>query len=268
AGPAFAAAAQLLPPLLSLLRTDITVHSRPATVGATAAAAAVLHALAGTDATYLLDDLRPVPAVFTDELAALGRHRARLAGDKAAVQARVDRAKAEVALQDARRTTVHGLLAKAADPAERARLEAELADAATLTARQQAEVTARSATLARVDHVVTAVDSELAALAAVPPGGTRSPLTVAALRAGLHDGGVTHVLLVSCDRAGTDQIATREAWRRAQRYFVLGSVSLAYALVRVDGTVVAAGNPVGVSRLSGELGEEHDMRVERVDLAG
>lgn len=114
------------------------------------------------------------------------------------------------------------------------------------------------------DSLATAIDQFAAGVTAVPPGATRSMLTSAALREGLHEGAVGHVLLVKGSGSSSSQVVgDRPLWWK-DTFSVIATASVTCLLVRADdGRVVAGRTGSGTATLSGKIGEQ--IVVEQAD---
>jgi hypothetical protein len=105
--------------------------------------------------------------------------------------------------------------------------------------------------------LATAIDQFATAVTAVPAGATRSMLTNAALREGLHTGAIRHVLLVKGSGSSTSQLVEdRPLWWK-DKFCVVAAASVTYLLILAgDGRVVAGGTGLGTAMLQGKIGDQ------------
>jgi len=142
--------------------------------------------------------------------------------------------------------------------------------------------------LALIASTIKAIDDFTSSLTAVPEGGSRSPLTLAALRAGLRPpapGAVaegrqqssataipehfTHVLLVKGNAGSTSQVIDDRAFWVADRFAVVGTAGITYMMIETaTNAVLAAGEISGGATASGKIaGAFKNVRVRPVKLS-
>jgi hypothetical protein len=216
--PIIAAVAQAVPGILSLLSARRKVSSGDVAIDDLAASAAVAGALKGGN------DKR---VVFHDSF--------RVLPSDSSVQTAMN------ALLDERQSLL------------RRKLELEARPASGDTAVD----TARSDAIALISSANTSIDTLVGRLTAVPDKATRSPLTEAMLREGLHrEGGFGHVLLVKAQAASGMQLVNDKPLWSKDTFSVVAAATLTWALVRADrGDIVDAGVVTGTAQANGKIGD-------------
>jgi hypothetical protein len=129
--------------------------------------------------------------------------------------------------------------------------------------RRIANVTLR---IGLVDSTITAIDQYVTGLRVIPAGGTRSPLTMAALHERLHQAvgqpsRYTHVLLIKGQGGEAQQLlSNRPLWFKDYFSTVLG-VGVTYMLIETgESKLVAAGTATGTAKAYGKLGDEPNFK--------
>ncbi len=256
-----AALAAVVPPLISLFSAHRTVSSFSSTVDTTAAIAVVAGALTQHCSGVRLDDFRLVPdaTVYQTE-AGLRERRARLVTRKV----ELDRVRADAettrASEQGRADALTMQLDKpAADvsPEDRARWERDRE-----IARRSRDLAAKALTesvvkVTVVDALMTAIDAFLVSLHAVPPGGKRAPIVLAALREQLHgaDPVLPRVLFIKASAGSADQLFTDKPLWFDDDFHTVASVSLSYWLLDTrTSNVLRAGVGKGSVQLKIDIG--------------
>lgn len=262
------AVATAVPSVLSLLSAHRTVTTRAVTVSDLAAAAATVGRLSGAGDGRLVvhDDVRLLPAgPLRVKLEAVNLHRQKLVGRKLALE---DRKADATNLLSAARTDVSGLEAElAAGSGDAATLRTKLEQAQANVREQDEQVSRAAVRIGVVDGLIGAIDAFLAALRTTAPDAAHSPLTLAALREQLHEGGdgatesepvpwFSHVLLVKGAGGSAQQVIDdRPLWFQ-DKFAVVASGSITYMLlVTSDSHVLASGTATGVVQGQGTLGD-------------
>jgi hypothetical protein len=233
-----AALAAALPGVLSLLSSRRTVSTAATAAGDLAAAAAVAGALRerSPDVAVVHDDFRLIAAggVYA-KLADVSDRRQKLVAKKLDISAA--KSEAEVGLSEA----------KAAEPRDEA--------AVAMWTKKVQDAAAR---LGLIDSVITAIDTFVSAIRAVPKDATRSLLTTAALRDALHEGMpfFTHVLLVKGQPGqAQQQLDNRPLWFK-DRFSTVADTSITYALIETgESKILTSGTVSGMASARGEIGE-------------
>lgn len=110
------------------------------------------------------------------------------------------------------------------------------------------------ASIALVASVGDSIDEFLKVLTAVPEGGTTSPVAAAALRQGLHDGSISHVLLVKSQSASAIQVLGENAFRK-DPVAVLAAATITWMLIEAtSGQLLDAGVSSGTAQATGKIG--------------
>jgi chromosome segregation ATPase len=126
------------------------------------------------------------------------------------------------------------------------------------------EGTAKDEAAEQAGPVIAAIDQFVASVTAVAPEGRRSALTSAALREGLHDGTVRHVLLVTASSSSSSQLVNDRPLMWKDAFCVVAAASVTYLLVQTsDGRVVAGGTGSGTATLRGKINSQ--IVVEQTD---
>lgn len=264
------AVAAAVPPLVSLFSARRSLSTYAVTLDDEAA----LGETAGRLAAYQphqrvhIDDFRLVPAgAIADRAIALQQQRTQLASRKVAVDAARAHYDTQVAELGTRVTTVAKVLdelAQSTPDEQRRDLENTLAGLAAERDAAAGKAAAGNALAAAIDDAVKQIDTFWATASAAPEGGIRSPLAVAALREQLRtavDGRVFRTVLFVKPVSGTvnQMIDDRPLWWK-DRYSAIGAVTLAYWLIDAQTSdVLAAGNAVGQSELTGKIGEGFEL---------
>jgi trimeric autotransporter adhesin len=261
------AVASALPPLLSLLAPQRTLSSFAISADTTAAMSLLADHLTQAGLAVRIDDFRPVPQGRVNDLeVALRQQRAelvkkKLERDGERIQADNQRASHQAEVDNLTKT-LDGL--SPSDPKYdglQARLE---------TAKDERDVSANATAEASDDVGVmtdlqTSIDTFLTAMHTVPANGTRSAYTLASLRQDLHaDDPGTRVVYVSASGGSSDQLLEHRSFFFKDKFESIASVSVSYwVLDPRNGTIIAAGNAGGTSRLKGSVGGT--ITVEPVD---
>jgi hypothetical protein len=99
------------------------------------------------------------------------------------------------------------------------------------------------------------IDEFLKTLTAVPETGTTSPLAAAALRQGLHDGSITHVLLVKTQSASAIQVLSQKAFRN-DAVAVLAAATITWMLIETtSGQLLDGGVSSGTAQATRKFGD-------------
>ena len=111
-----------------------------------------------------------------------------------------------------------------------------------------------TAELALVTTSAAEIDAFLQAIAAAPAG-TRSPLTIALLREGLHDHTFTHVLAVKAHSASSMQVVNDKPLWFKDTFAVVGVASITWMLLDASsGDVIDAGIATETAQANGKIG--------------
>lgn len=116
------------------------------------------------------------------------------------------------------------------------------------------------AAIAALEGTLSAIDTFVTYLTAVPVGAARSPLATAVLREQLHpsaDGSArfSHVLLIKSDGGSTTQ-EIQERWLVGDQFTVIAAVNIVYSLISTtDSQILAAGVAVGRVTGHGHIGK-------------
>jgi hypothetical protein len=113
--------------------------------------------------------------------------------------------------------------------------------------------------IALAKQVVAAIDAFLTAVLTTPTGASRSPYAEAALRDQMHvaegDNHIDQLLVVSCASADSQQATEDRAFMLNDRYNVVASVTVRFALIDArSGELLVGGTESGTARLTGEIG--------------
>jgi hypothetical protein len=249
-----------IPAVLSLLSAQRTLSSAAVTATDLAAVAAVAGAMKTEATTVLHEDFRLVPGGGVYALAAtVGEKRqllvARkivLADKKSALEAELATAKAEL---DA--------LKKAAPPPsdQAQKVEAALREIARVEARLsqvEARLSQVEVRAGMIDSLLTAADTFLSTIRAVPTGGRRSPLATAALHEQLHGGDrrCTHVLLVKAQAGQAQQMLDNRPLWFEDKFSIAIEISITYMLIETATSgIVASGTESAVQSAHGKIGD-------------
>jgi hypothetical protein len=269
------AIAQALPGLVSLFSAHRTVTTAPVTTDDLAAAAATVNALRTTvpGATLVHDGVRLLPkgSVHT-KLAGLAEKRQQLSARKLALED--DKARTSASLTEARGIVSDLEQALAASPSD-ATIRQELVAARGNVEQYEQKLGAESARLGLIDSALAAIDSFVTSLTAVPEGGNRSPLGLAAMREGLDASGdatagqprFTHVLVVKGGVGSAQQtVDDRPFWFKDQ-FSVLATATITFMLLdTATNAIVAAGNPAGSAAATGKIGGDFQVRLKETQL--
>lgn len=282
--PVLGGIASAVPGLLSLFAAHRTITTATVTVDDLAAAAASAGALKRVEKRGVVvhDDFRLLfRGVVHDNLAALSAKRQELVGHKIAWEA--DKARSNTELSEAR-DRVKDLEkqledAKAADKPD---LQTKLEEARRRVGPLDEVVSAANVMIGLVDSVLSAIDTFVASLTAVPEGATCSPLALAAMREHLHDlptdkptakpsGGTdehkfTHVLLVK-GNGGSAQQAVNDKFWGDDKFAVVAMASITYMLLDTQNNhILAAGNAAGSVEGSGTIGDGFEAHLKAYPL--
>ena len=261
------AVASALPPLLSLLAPQRTLSGSAISPDSTAAMALLVGQLTQAGLTVRIDDFRTVPQHHVHRLEAdLREQRTKL------VQKKLDRDAARVQADNLRAShqaevdnltkTLDGLTSSDPKYADlQVGLKAvrqERDESADETAKATAEVGA-------LTDLQTSIDAFLAAIHAIPAGGTRSAYTLASLREDLHvDNPATRVVYLSASGGSAEQLLDHRPLMPKDKFEVIASVSVSYwVLDPATGTIIGAGNAGGTSQLKGSIGGA--ITIESID---
>lgn len=115
--------------------------------------------------------------------------------------------------------------------------------------------------IALVRSVSDSIDAFVTMLTTVPDGTTRSPLTAAALRQGLHDGTFGFVLLVKAQSASGMQLVNDKPLWMKDTFSVIAAASITWLLLDArDGGVVDGGVTTGTTQLNGKIGRSLEFQ--------
>jgi hypothetical protein len=252
------AIASAVPPLLSLLTPQRTLSSFAISPDTTAAMSLLADHLTRAGLAVRIDDFRPVPQGRVHDLeVALRQKRAelvqkKLGRDEERIQADNARASRQAEVDDLTKT-LDGLAPS--DPKYND-LQTELQNA--MNARDaSANATAEAADdVGVMTDLQASIDTFLAAIHTVPANGTRSAYTLASLRQDLHvDDPATRVVYISASGGSSDQLLEHRSFLFKDKFESIASVSVSYwVLDPGNGTIIAAGNAGGTSRLKGSIG--------------
>lgn len=154
------------------------------------------------------------------------------------------------------------------------RLENEQSSAnQPLAAESDQETKHRMVRLGLVDSVASAIDTFNVSLVAMPTGGTRSPLSVAATREQLHtEIGVTsaniftHVLLVKSEGGSVHQTIDDKPFMMSDKLSIVASASLTWLLLATDtNAIVGAGTAGGIATAYGAIGDRLQLGFDEGD---
>ena len=110
--------------------------------------------------------------------------------------------------------------------------------------------------------VLTAIDAFLTSALTTPSGAKRSPFAEACLREQLHESGaLDFVLLVTGASATSQQMINDRPFWSDDKFSVLSTVSVTYALIELPSSkVVGSGVVVGTTQLMGKIGEGFEIQ--------
>jgi len=259
------AIASAVPPLLSLLAPQRTLSSFAISPDTTAATALLADHLTQAGLAVQIDDFRPVPQGRVHDLeVALRQQRAKLvkeklARDQARIEADNERASHQTEVDD----LTKALDALKPDDPNYNDLQTKLKNA-TDERDESANATAQAADdVGAMTDLQTSIDTFLSAIHSVPANGTRSAYTLASLRQDLHDGPATRVVYISASGGSSDELLEHRFLVK-DKFESIASVSVSYwVLDPSNGTIIAAGNAGGTSRLQGSIGGS--ITVESID---
>lgn len=242
-----------VPAILSLLSAHRTLSSAAVTASDLAALAAVAGAMKTDSTTVFHDNFRLVPGGGVYTLAAsVGAKRQELVARKIALGDKKSDLTADLATAKAE---LEGLQ-KAKPPDQALVLEAE-----KKVYRVQAQLDEVEVRVGVVESLLSAMDSFVAAIRAIPANGGRSALATAALHEQLHggDGGetkYTHVLLVKTQSGQVQQMLdNRPLWFK-DKYSTAVEASISYMLLdTASSAIVAAGTESAVQSAHGTIGD-------------
>jgi len=268
-GPAIGALVSAVPGLLSLFSAHRTVTTAPVTISDLAAAAATVGALRRlTDSGRLIhDDLRLIPkGAVHRKVEALGAKQQELVGHKIALEA--DKARSSAELAEARAKVSELTAALAANPQNSNELRPLLAGERKRLESLEQKVDAATVKVGLIESVLSAINAFMASLTAVPEGGKRSPLALAAMREQLHeatagDHPFTHVLLVKGNAGSAQQsVDDRPLWLD-DKYSAVATASITYMLLETETSqLLTADNVTGSAAAYGKIGDEFEVKVE------
>ncbi len=268
--PLVQAAVAALPGALSLLSAHRAIATSAATVDDLAAAAATAGRLREDKPaiTIVHDNVRLLSnGVVHARLTTLSEHRQKLVGSKLSFGDLKSRKSEELSVAQGRVKDVEAVLER--DPADQAAKNA-LPDRRAEAAGLEREVAEAAIRIGLIDGTIAAIDKFLTSLTTVPKGGTRSPLTLAALREDLRDGKdpFTHVLLVKGNGGSTSQVIDDKPLWAADRFAVVGTAGITYMLIdTATSNVLAAGNASGAADVSGKVTTEFaDVKFKQFKL--
>jgi hypothetical protein len=212
-----------------------------------------------------IDDFRPVPQGQVHDLeAALRQKRTELVKKKAErdgerVQADNERASHQAGVDDLTKT-LDGL--SPGDPKHndlQSKLQTAMAER-----DESADATAQAADdVGVMADLQSSIDTFLTAIHTVPANGNRSAYTLASLRQDLHDGTPIRVVYISASGGSSDQLLEHRFLFK-DKFESIASVSVSYWVLHPgSGTIIAAGNAGGSSRLKGSIGGT--ITVESID---
>jgi hypothetical protein len=278
-GPALSALAGALPGLLSLFAAHRTVTSAAVSIDDLAAAAATAGAFTRLkDAGAVVhDDVRLLSTGGVHRrLATLSDRGQQLVGQRIALEAAVASAQARLELARAKVDDALKALEKTTADEEPAKRKA-LDQAREALGPLEQELSAATVKLGLVQSVKSAIDAFITSLTAVGAG-TRSPLTLAAMRERLHDvedpaaaegdapaddGRFTHVLLVKGNGGAAMQLVEDKPLWSDDTFAVVATAGITYMLIETgESRVLAAGNVGGSVEAHGTLGERIDVQVD------
>lgn len=264
---ALGAIASAVPPLLSLLAPQRTLSGFAISPDTTAAMALLADHLTRAELAVRIDDFRPVPeGLVHGRDAALREKRAelvqkKLIHDGERIEADNTRASQQAEVDNLTKT-LDGLAPS--DP-KYDDLQNKL-QAAKDARDKSADATARAADdVGVMTDLQTSIDTFLTAIHTVPANGTRSAYALASLRQDLHgDNPATRVVYISASGGSGEQLLEHRSFFFKDKFESIASVSVSYwVLDPRDGTIIAAGNAGGTSRLKGSVGGT--ITVEPVD---
>ncbi|MBA3422896.1 MAG: hypothetical protein H0U12_13585 [Thermoleophilaceae bacterium] len=268
-GPAIGALVSAVPGLLSLFSAHRTVMTAPVTISDLTAAAATVGALRRlTDSGVLIhDDLRLLPkGAVHGKAEALGAKQQELVGHKIALEA--DKARSTAELAEARAKVSELTAALAANPDNANELRPQVAEELKQLESLEQKVDAAAIKVGLIESVLSAIDHFITSLTAVPEGGKRSPLALAAMREQLHeatagDHPFTHVLLVKGNAGSAQQsVDDRPLWFD-DKYSAVATASITYMLLETETSqLVTADNVTGSAAAYGKIRDEFEVKVE------
>lgn len=269
AGPVIAALVSAVPGLLSLFSAHRTVTTASVTISDLAAAAATVGALRRlTDSGGLIhDDLRLLRrGAVHGKVEALGAKQQELVGHKIALGA--DKARSSVELTDARAKVSELTAALVATPDNANELRPQLAEERKRLESLEQKVDAATVKMGLIESVLSAINDFMASLTAVPEGGKRSPLALAAMREQLHeatagDHPFTHVLLVKGNAGSAQQsVDDRPLWFE-DKYSAVSTAGITYMLLETKTSqLVTADNVTGSAAAYGRIGDKFAVTIE------
>lgn len=261
------AVASAVPPLLSLLAPQRTLSSFAISPDTTAAMSLLADHLTRAGLAVRIDDFRPVPQGRVHDLeVALRQKRAelvqkKLGRDGERIQADNERASQQAEVDNLTKT-LDGLTPS--DPKYND-LQTKL-QTARAARDASADATAEAADdVGVMTDLQTSIDTFLTAIHTVPSNGTRSAYTLASLRQDLHiDDPATRVVYISASGGSSDQLLEHRSFLFKDKFESIASVSVSYWVLEPEnGTIIAAGNAGGTSRLKGSIGGT--ITVESID---
>ncbi|HEY0165676.1 MAG TPA: hypothetical protein VGB75_01420 [Jatrophihabitans sp.] len=252
-----AAAAYVLPGLLSMLAPRQTLSSRSIADDDTAAVAAISGALIDQCDVHI-DDFRLVPAAGLLERERYLRQRRNLLAQYKLSQDRVridgETRRAELA----ERLTALNKQKDASNGAPTQGLLAEIAEVTAARDSVTAEVSLASVTADTVNALVTAIDAFFIAIHTTAAGAKRSAFVSGALHEALRvavDGKKFDAVVYVKSAGGSVDQRIEELFLRKDRIESTASVSVSYwAINPATSNVLVSGVETGTVRLSGELG--------------
>lgn len=270
AGAAVSAIAAAVPALVSVSSARRAVLSQTATIDATAALAATASALLTTGCKVQIDDFRLIPqsGVFASE-ADLRRKRNELLGRKLELQAQQAESELERTSHQTRVDQLVKLLDKPhgeTSAEDRKRWETDIPEALKARDLAAAQAQSASASAGAFDALVNGIDAFVTSLHAVPTGGKRSPIVLAALREQLRDPAgqipaFTKVLFVKAASGSANQVLDDKPLLFKDKLHVVAAVSLAYWLLDpVMSNIIDAGVATGSADLKIRVGSEFKIQ--------
>ena len=122
-----------------------------------------------------------------------------------------------------------------------------------------AELDEVAQSIALITSASDSIDAFVTMLTTVPDGTTRSPLTAAALREGLH-GEFRYVLLVTVQSASGLQLVNKRPLWMKDTFSLLATASITWLLVEArTGDVIDGGVTLGTTQLNGTIGRTLDF---------
>jgi len=261
------AIASAVPPLLSLLAPQRTLSSFAIGPDTTAAMSLLADYLTRAGLAVRIDDFRPVPQGRVHDLEVALRQKRpdliqkKLERDGERIQADNGRISHQAEVDNLTKT-LDGLAPS--DPKYND-LQTKL-QAAKSARDASADATAKASDdVGVMTDLQTSIDTFLTAIHTVPANGTRSAYTLASLRQDLHvDDPATRVVYISASGGSSDQLLEHRSFLFKDKFESIASVSVSYWVLEPrNGTIIAAGNAGGTSRLKGSIGGT--ITVESID---